>query len=101
MNLILAGHAWLKKRRSTCNHFSDSGPGTQDTHDAAGNDHDTSQFGPGSQITTQKIRRLSEGPAFDVLTVDSYVVDLQADRRNGSAIFVVYRRSNRRVVNEG
>ena len=34
--------------------FSDSGPGNEDTHDAAGNDHDTSQFGPGSQITTQK-----------------------------------------------
>ena len=34
--------------------FPNSGPGNEDTHDAAGNDHDTSQFGPGSQITTQK-----------------------------------------------
>ena len=34
------------------------------------------------------------------MTVDSCVVDLQADRRNGIAIFVAYRRSIRRVVNE-
>ena len=32
---------------------SDSGQGNEDTRDVSGNDHDTSNSGPGSQITTQ------------------------------------------------
>src|SRR6185437_7566242 len=32
---------------------TDAGQGNEDTHDLSGNDHDTSDTGPGSQVTTQ------------------------------------------------